>query len=217
MTEVSESGGDAFYIKTNGFDDLMYQISQQCLPEEVKNKIEDIVGEEIKKPEHVDFQLKNYQPNLWIKSNSYPIELPRTCWKLEVSNKEFISWKKCKELCLHKAIAMVPFNDAIFALGNIEKIRLSLKSANILSINTVPLDVSFSDVNAAVLQNLVTSAFLKSVALKRNKELRTDTRRFIWKKSRFAQKISGAEKQVDIIFTRLWKFVFQIDSIKMLL
>lgn len=185
LTEVSESGGDAFYIKTNGFDDLMYQISQQCLPEEVKNKIEDIVGEEIKKPEHVDFQLKNYQPNLWIKSNSYPIELPRTCWKLEVSNKEFISWKKCKELCLHKAIAMVPFNDAIFALGNIEKIRLSLKSANILSINTVPLDVSFSDVNAAVLQNLVTSAFLKSVALKRNKELRTDTRRFIWKKESF--------------------------------
>lgn len=112
---------------------------------------------------------------------------------------------------------MVPFNDAIFALGNIEEIRLSLKSANILSINTVPLDVSFSDVNAGVLQNLVTSAFLKSVALKRNKELRTDTRRFIWKKSRFAQKTSGAEKQVDIIFTRLWKFVSQIDSIKMLL
>lgn len=62
MTEVSESGGDAFYIKTNGFDDLMYQISQQCLPEEVKNKIEDIVGEEIKKPEHVDFQLKIISP-----------------------------------------------------------------------------------------------------------------------------------------------------------
>lgn len=185
LTEISKSGSEAFYVKTNGFDDLIYQITQQCLPEEAKNQIEEIVTERITQHEYTGFQLPCYQPNLWIKSNSYPIELPKTCWKVEVTNKEFITWKKCKELCFRKKVAMVPFNSAIYALGDIGEIKSLLEDATILSINTVPLDISFSDTNEGPLQNLVTSAFLKAIALKRNKDLRTDTRRTIWKKETF--------------------------------
>lgn len=126
LEKINQSGRNAFYVPTDGFDKTMLNIAHMFFEnEDLQRRIE-----EIKKTLGVGVECETtaFQPfaddiNKCMDTNLFPIKFPNQCYQFKIIYKDGEKpWDYCRNLQQYNIIA-VPHNDMVYAWGNINSIR----------------------------------------------------------------------------------------------
>ena len=122
LTEIRESGREAYYIPTDGFDTTMLMLAKNMyLPDaEFQKSINLLKGEFTGEPnkKNVSFLNGGINVDRVVESNLYPIACPKSCFKFKIIvPPEKTEWRYCKELLQYNIVA-APIEGEIYAWGN---------------------------------------------------------------------------------------------------
>ncbi len=126
IKDAKANGRSAFYIPTDGFDKLMIKLARICLRDNEKLSIKMKECLKTGKEEYINtpFKLDCNHINNVIKSNSFPIILPKEIFQFEMALKENEKiWSLIRELTLEKNVVAVPYKGNIWALGTLTDIH----------------------------------------------------------------------------------------------
>ena len=184
---VNNSGGHAYYVNTQGFDDLLFRLGG-CVIEslEIKKKYFDIISSK-KSDNFVEkFKLPIQPVSQLIKANAIEITIPTQYWEITLANSSYVTWKQCKDFSHNNPFAIVPFHGNICGIGELSAIKNVLKANNIIiqEIKTTPLSDSEITYHDGAIKNLLLTAIVKILANKEN--LNTDGRCFLWEKTQYS-------------------------------
>lgn len=126
IDKINLSGREAFYVPTDGFDKTMLNIAQMFFENnELRKKVEELkqsLGMGFER-ETTAFELHAEMINKCIDTNLFPIKFPKQCYQFKINYKEGEKpWDYCKALMQYNIIA-VPYNDMVYAWGNINTIK----------------------------------------------------------------------------------------------
>jgi len=142
---IRSNGREAYFIPTDGFDKTMLNICQFCFDgdNDAITKIE-----ELKKPTSSNIITTSFNRplrpitndiNKIIKSNMFPISLPKTCLQFDLKFPEDEKpWDYCKSLMQYNIIA-VPGDGTVYAWGDKNTINSVCKERLKTSIMDIPL------------------------------------------------------------------------------
>ncbi|WP_417354174.1 SIR2 family protein [Flavobacterium sp.] len=122
---IKQSGREAYYISTDGFDKTLIHLSKSAfednpqLSKEIENALESSNDESYSKTE---FNLSFSKTDKYIKSNLHPIVFPKEVFQFEADFKGSKPWIFVRELTEGTEISAVPFKGKIFALGTLSDI-----------------------------------------------------------------------------------------------
>ena len=120
------NGHNAFYIPSQGFDDLLTRLTFHCLDgealESAKNDISQLIPQGLldRKP----FQITTQHTSTLIKSNAFEIECPAEVlqFDLKVWPQEK-SWSWLREQTKNKKVVAVPLKGKVLAIGLVDQVR----------------------------------------------------------------------------------------------
>jgi hypothetical protein len=140
---VRANGRTAFFVPTNGFDDLMKRLSLYCLTDSAADKARSIIAQapEADLPK-ASFNIPDNLPiKTIIKSNAFEVECPSNLIQFSLKkwpDKEI--WKWIENLTAAEDFAAVPYRGKILALGNLDHIKASFNDNLLEPIERVPVD-----------------------------------------------------------------------------
>lgn len=175
-----EHNREAFYIPTNGFDDLMIRLAKHCLPEDMKTKYNDIYNDiERSSAEFQPFSMKIDNTNVVIKSNLFPLKCPVEVFQFECDAvKGDKVWRKLREIISGYKISAVPFKDRIYAISTHSEIKRAFGNKIKGTIERTPIDSKeLRNRNTHVI-NLLITTLTKMIA--DNFKLESDMKDTIW-------------------------------------
>jgi len=117
----------AFFIPTNGFDDLMKKLALYCLEGQIAKNARSIISQEA--PDittlRLPFQISDELPiQTMIRSNSFELECPTNVFQFNLNNwPEKEAWKWVEKISINKQFVAVPFRGKILAIGDIDEIK----------------------------------------------------------------------------------------------
>lgn len=161
---------EAYYIATNGFDDLMMRLGKFCLAGESYNEAEphfkriDSINNEF-----TPFQLTINRIDAVIKSNLLPLQIPLELFQFqsEIALKKD-AWSKVKELTNNKNVVAAPLKRKIIALGTRDDISNTFQDSIQGTITRVPIDQEELKIEDGAIKHIVTAALTRSLAEKLN-------------------------------------------------
>lgn len=208
-------GREAYFIPTDGFDKTMLNICQFCYDDD-NNALAEI--RELKKPTNLNIVTTLFSSpsrpvinniNKIIKSNMFPISLPKTCLQFDIEFSENESrWDYCKSLMQYNIIA-VPGDGTLYAWGDKNTINSVCKERLKTSIMDIPLTRD-SVMKKTYLREMLLRLIVVAIALEGN--LASNNKNKLWDKDviRFAlngQTISAYKGIVlSIVFD--WKYTY---------
>lgn len=123
---IRSAGRQAFYIDTNGFDNVMLSLVKFCFNED-SNKQEEI--NEILKVISIDntttpFSIHDGSTKKYLKSNLIPATFPDEIFQFQISyDKNENRWKYLREKIKEKPLIAVPYKDKVYAISTVSTIR----------------------------------------------------------------------------------------------
>jgi hypothetical protein len=177
-----QNGREAFYISTDGFDKTLIHLATSFFEEdsEKKKKVAEILknlkdNDFINTPLTLDVQKTNY----YIKSNMYPISVPREVFQFEIEYREDENkqWKALRDLTENFDIVAVPFKKKVFALSTISLINQAFKGRLKSDIVRVPID-KLEIKKVPAFKQLILSAIVKS--LSKLRDLKSNSKDKLW-------------------------------------
>lgn len=171
----------AFYIPTEGFDNVMYQIAQLILKDNksIFKEFESVLKIENKRTEFTPFSLESNKTNGVLKSNFFPIEFPKEVYVFEhkISGKP---WGFLNENILpNSEITAVPIGNQIWSLGTAENINIQFEGLINSKLSRKPITEIKHNSNNLIF--LFLSSICKFYSLQNR--LKTDNRRKLWSDS----------------------------------
>lgn len=160
---IKQSGREAYYISTDGFDKTLIHLSKSAfednpqLSKEIENALESSNDESYSK---TDFNLSFSKADKYIKSNLHPIVFPKEVFQFEADFKGWKPWTFVRELTEGTEISAVPFKGKIFALGtlsDIDKVFRDHKKSDIRRESISKFDIE----SITVFRSLMLMAVLK--------------------------------------------------------
>jgi hypothetical protein len=214
---VRSQGRDAYYVPTDGFDRTLLKICQYCFNDDHET-LADI--EKLKKANITNYNIatsdfeypekgSSNKINKIIKSNLYPITLPKTCLQFEINylNDEE-PWAFCKGLLQHGIIA-VPGDGTIYAWGDKNVIS---KVCNV-RLKTNLIDIPFTReaiMKKAYLREMLLRLIVITISDKKN--LLTNKKNKIWDIERFScfldEKNISAYKGIELSIEFDWRYTY---------
>lgn len=186
---AKQSGREAFYVPTEGFDKTISSICRACFENEPEKqqKVDSIlkaVGEE---NPITTFSLNSTRIDKYIKSNLHPIVFPQEVFQFEITYPEGASpWKTIKSLIGTKDIVAVPFRGKVYAISTLTNLNAAF--GEVIKTEIVRVPITKNDIRkVSVFQSLVLGAITKALASKN--ELDTDGKSKLWQKSEKSNKI----------------------------
>jgi hypothetical protein len=120
------NGRPAYYVFTQGFDDLLVRLSLHCLDGEAREEVRrEIAGFSSKQRlTRAPFNLPEYRANTVIKSNAFEIDCPSEVlqFELKVWPTEKV-WAWVREKTVGRPVVAVPFKSNILAMGTVDHIK----------------------------------------------------------------------------------------------
>lgn len=161
LTEIRESGREAYYIPTDGFDTTMLMLAKNMyLPDaEFQKSINLLKGEFASEPnkKNVSFLNDGINVDRVVESNLYPIACPKSCFKFKIIvPPEKSEWRYCKELLQYNIVA-APIEGEIYAWGNKDTIMRMCQKEIQGTIQLCPLTREVYMQNGAIKYMLVTA------------------------------------------------------------
>ncbi len=144
---ANESGRNAYYIATEGFDATMYAIAQHCMSDnnDFLSKVDALKKQlsiEIA-PYCKGFTISNDPVNKIVETNTFPISFPKQCYQFEIyENYTKKQWEYCRTLSQYDIMA-VPYKGMVYAWGTKEAIEQECASVVKGSVELCPLDREF--------------------------------------------------------------------------
>lgn len=212
---IMSQGREAYYISTDGFDKTMLNICQYCFSDE-NDAIRKI--EELKKPTSLDIVTtsfispslsNNNNINKIIKSNMFPIALPKNCLQFDIKYLENErSWDYCKSLMNYNIIA-VPGDGTVYAWGDKNIINIVCKDRLVSNIIDIPLTRD-SIMKKTYLREMLLRLIVVSIASRLN--LYSNKRNILWDKDEIRFTVKGntisANKGITLSITFDWKYTY---------
>ncbi len=182
INRAQKHGREAYYIATNGFDDLMTRLALHCLEDEQLEAVRHcMVG---LKPDNTlqrkPFHLPQSNRNSLIKSNAFEIQCPEEVFQFDLKAWPTRRvWAHLRETAGKRSLVAVPLRKKVLALGTIDDIRDAfgdnIKGA-IERTPVTPRDLRYED-NAVV--SLMRRALVRLLA--DSADLVTDGIKVLWR------------------------------------
>jgi len=188
------SGRQAFYIPTNGFDDLLINLAQVLLPQEKLESLET----ELRSTESVahvrkPFRLQLYPTVNVVKSNAFEIRVPDKLVQFNITGlPDKGVWKFLRDLTKNTNVIAAPLRGKILAFGLIADIKAVFGNRITGSMELVPLEkheLSFED---GVITSMLCRLILVSASDINN--LYNDDKRCLWEKTPYEIRDIGNTK-----------------------
>jgi hypothetical protein len=183
-----DNGREAYYISTDGFDNLMIRLAKSCLTGELLQKVQ-ILSEKLQYQNTAfqPFQIQTTHTNTILKSNIFPISLPKEM--LQFESEEFQGegvWKKLKEFTATHRITAIPFRKKIFALATITDITHAFGGRIKGDIIRTPFDEKEMKYNESHMVNLLRTALVRAITEKF--KLITNGKTTVWETNSYLTK-----------------------------
>jgi hypothetical protein len=163
LEKVRETGREAFYVTTDGFDKTMINLAKSALEDEsatlqkIDTILQSLSGNEFVKTE---FTESIQRADKYIKSNLHPIVFPKELFQFEIEFGEMKPWQFLKTITQNTDICAVPFKKKVFALGTLSNISKIFGKALKGEIKRVPI-FKKDIVNVSAFKSLMLQATLK--------------------------------------------------------
>lgn len=183
ILKIRESGREAYYISTDGFDKTLIHLAKSAFEGNIviEKQIQDAL--ETSKDEvyfKTEFSLNFAKTDKYIKSNLHPITFPKEVFQFEVDYKDERPWSFLKEKTKDSNICAVPFKGKVYAIGTLTDIDKTFKADLKSEIKREP--ISKLDIeNVSAFKSLMLKAILKYFSNKL--EIDTNLKDKIWLKS----------------------------------
>lgn len=212
---LQSMGREAYYIPTDGFDKTMLNICQFCYDGD-SDAIMQI--EKLKKSTSLNTVTTSFNSpsrpvsnsvNKIIKSNMFPISLPKTCLQFDI---EFLDnekqWDYCKSLMQHNIVA-VPGDGTVYAWGDKNIINNVCKERLKTSIIDTPLTRD-SIIKKTYLREMFLRLIVVAIASELN--LSSNNKNKLWDKEiiKFVHngKSISAHKGINLSIVFDWKYTY---------
>ena len=159
MNRINDSGREAVYVDTDGFDATLVSIMKFCYEDQFDKKIE--IGKYLKglsRVKHIiPFSVENTTFTGCAKTNLYPLIIPQDIFQFEIESPEGSSkWTFIKEKIKGKDIIAAPYEKIVYAYGLPNSIYNVFSKELIGEIKRVPISLS----------NIKDNSTLKNIILK---------------------------------------------------
>jgi len=186
IVKAREKDRAAFYVPTNGFDDLFRRLALYCHKDKNLEKAKKIIQRTNSKSqiESARFYVPELKVKNIIKSNAFRIECPSEVFEFGIKSwPDHGRWKWLEQLTINENLIAVPFKQRILSLGSIESIKKAFGDNLVEPISRIPIserDLRYED---TVVVHLLIKALTISVANKI--DLDNDKKRMIWEKKSY--------------------------------
>jgi len=180
LSDIRNSGRDAFYVPTEGFDSTMIHLASNCFGDnsDIFKEVKEVQSNsETGQIETTDFKILNFKPGKYLKSNLHPVVFPKEIYQFEYDFEDNKPWKTIKELTRETDICAVPFKRKVFALGTLSEINEVFGGKLVGDIQRVPIS-KFDVENVNSFKSLMLQAILKTLV--RSKELDSNFKDKLW-------------------------------------
>lgn len=182
-----QNGREAFYVESDGFDDVMRRLALSCLEDEAAEAARRINETQPQQLEVPPFRLERGEAREVLRSNAFFLDCPSSIWQFSAKNlPDQGRWKYIEELTEgaegHQVLA-APFKDEILALGALASVRhvFARHIADDIKQGIVTTtDLMMQD---GVIVRLFASAITRSLAQTHN--LATNGRSLLWEKDHY--------------------------------
>lgn len=185
-----KSKREAFYVPTNGFDDLMMRLGKFCLSGESYTEAEPYFKRvDTLKNEFTPFHLTTNRIDTVIKSNLLPLTIPQDIFQFQslIARQEG-AWAKIRALTSDGKVTAGPVKKKILAVGTLNDITKAFNGNIEGSLTRIPIDLNDLNDNGTI-KHIITSALTLSLANKLN--FPCDFRKKIWDPIPIQGKILG--------------------------
>jgi hypothetical protein len=171
---------EAYYVPTNGFDDLMMRLAKFCLAGDSYTEAEPHFKRvDSLKNEFTPFHLTINRIDSVIKSNLLPLTIPSELFQFnsDIARQEG-AWSKIRELTADGKVVAAPLKQKVMAIGTMNDISNAFKDRIESPLTRVPIDQSELKIEDGAIKHIVTGALTVALADKLNWPC--DRRRRIW-------------------------------------
>lgn len=179
---------DAFYVATEGFDDIISRLALRLLEGEILENAKQVLvasTESVKKP--MAFAVPPLPATALVKSNAYNLTCPSQVLKLDLSFPENINRREWLDNHLDPSVGViVSMNDGALAISDSIKINQAFGT----SLRTTPKAIAISDEDInkdGRIQSLFRRALIQAIAIQFSFE--TDGKRRIWEIDSYNNKV----------------------------
>lgn len=209
LLAMRKNGRECYYIATDGFDKTIISLAKACVENDSDRAVE--VDEVLKcadiEESHItEFQINHTRKDKYLKSNLYPVTIPKETFVLDVVFKaEERPWRLLKDLTNNHPIIAVPFKNKVYAFSTHTELNSVFGNRLKDSIRREP--ISIKDIQSvSTFKSLYLSSILYGLASRIG--LNTDRKHKIWK-TQPEQNISSDVKVYEAIECDL---VFKEDA-----
>lgn len=184
LNTIQQTGRQGYFIPTEGFDSTLIHISKTCFEgsPEFSTKVTKVL-EENQQEKHIktSFSMNVKYTHSIIKSNLFPIMLPREVFQLDVKfNVDEKIWATIKNIIGERKIIAVPLKKLVYAFGTQSSLHEAFNNRLEGDIKRTP--VSIKEIrDGSVFKNLFLRTIIKGFCTLY--KLETDGFEKIWKSS----------------------------------
>ncbi|MBK9121921.1 MAG: SIR2 family protein [Chloroflexi bacterium] len=177
LETAAANNREAFYISTEGFDDVMLRLGTVCLQAELRDRADALRNQAIQRQSTsgAPFSVGTGTPTAVIRSNAVEIECPAELYQFEVSMSTTESpWKQIRAFIGDRRIAAGFLKGKVLALGTLDDIRQAFGSQ-------ITTEVSITHIDTKELQfedSVVTGILLEAISKYLSAEINLGMGRF---------------------------------------
>jgi len=185
---ATSSGRTAYFVPTQGFDDILIRLALHCLPEAGKDRVKKYLseaGQELRK-QNKPFSIPQAPTTTLIKSNAFDMEWPSEVFAFDVKEWPEKTWNWLDQLSASHRFVAVPLRKKVLALGLLDEIREVFKDNVRGIIERTP--VTEDDKNLA--HGAVTALMLRALvkAFSEKSEIEGNNKYLLWEKRSYTRK-----------------------------
>ncbi len=175
------NGYSAFYIPTDGFDDLLIRLALHCCEGQRLEQVKQLIANmaEGSRKGRSSFEVADHPTHTVIKSNAFELECPSEVLTFDL--KEWPAegvWSTIREIVEGRPIVAAPFRGKILALGVIDDIKDVFEETIKGQIERTPVTEKELRYEDGVVVSLMREALVKAIAQRAG--VNTDGRRELW-------------------------------------
>ena len=182
IRKAHDSGRQAYYTPTDGFDDLLYRLAMHCLSGDLVKEAISLCAtfRDARSEDGSPFTLALDRAHTLIKSNAIPVTVPTEVFQLAATGFDGPdAFAELDEVTRPHDVAATLFKGRVLALGTVDAIRHAFGSRVVGGIERIPLDKRDFSVEDGAISALLLSGLLRAIASSRG--LITDGRKLLWR------------------------------------
>lgn len=176
-----DNSNPAFYIPTDGFDDLMIRLSLHCCDGEHQERVKKLIADmaEGTSKDRAPFDISGRPTHSVIKSNAFDLECPSEILTFDLNKWPSDQiWSSIRAIIDGHAIVAAPFRGKIIALGLIDDIKDTFGDNIKGQIERTPVTEKELYYEDGVVTSLLKEALIKAITKRTG--LMTDGRSELW-------------------------------------